>query len=67
MIGNDYIYQTSNILKKYANKIISELNLKNFTFVHIRRGDFLETKNVDSFGIKEHLSIIEDYVVLLSC
>lgn len=41
---NGYRHPTSNILKKYANKIISELNLKNFTFVHIRRGDFLDNR-----------------------
>ena len=32
-------YSTSNLLKKYANTIISELNLEDFIFIHIRRGD----------------------------
>ena len=30
------------ILQNYANKIIISLNLKNFVFLHIRRGDFLD-------------------------
>lgn len=35
-------YSTSNLLKSYANTIISKLNLEKFTFIHIRRGDFLD-------------------------
>jgi len=41
---NDYsqiTYSTSNLLKNYAKKIISKLNFDNFTFIHIRRGDYL--------------------------
>lgn len=41
---NDYSqikYTTSNLLKNYAKKIISKLNLGKFTFIHIRRGDYL--------------------------
>ena len=35
-------YSTSDILKKYATQIISKFKLKDFTFIHIRRGDFLD-------------------------
>lgn len=34
-------YNTSISLKKYANIIISNLNLKNFIFIHSRRTDYL--------------------------
>ena len=37
-------YSTSDLLKNYANNIISKLNLNKFTFIHIRRGDFLNNK-----------------------
>ncbi|VVU94906.1 hypothetical protein CPAV1605_631 [seawater metagenome] len=35
-------YYTSDILKNYATQIISKFKLENFTFIHIRRGDFLD-------------------------
>lgn len=34
-------YSTSKLLKNYANLIISKMNLGKFTFIHVRRGDFL--------------------------
>lgn len=35
-------YSTSNLLKSYATTIISKFNLDKFTFIHIRRTDFLD-------------------------
>lgn len=35
-------YSTSNLLKNYAATIISKQNLDKFTFIHIRRGDYLD-------------------------
>ena len=35
----------SNLLTKYANNIIIKLNLKKYTFIHIRRSDFLDNSN----------------------
>lgn len=37
-------YLTSNLLINCANKIISELKLEDFAFIHIRRGDFLDNR-----------------------
>ena len=43
-INNEKItnYTISNSLKSYANKIMYNLNLSKFTFIHIRRGDILD-------------------------
>lgn len=35
-------YSTSDLLKGYANDIISKLKLDNYTFIHSRRGDCLD-------------------------
>jgi hypothetical protein len=39
-------FPISKILQNYANKIIISLNLKDFVFLHIRRGDFLDRPSV---------------------
>ena len=37
---------TSTLLKNYSKQIISDLNLNNYAFIHIRRGDFLNNKKL---------------------
>lgn len=37
-------YSTSNLLKSYANTIMSKFNFDKFIFIHIRRGDYLDNR-----------------------
>lgn len=39
-----YKFKISNDLKVKAQEIINKIKLKNFVFIHIRRGDFLDNK-----------------------
>ena len=39
-------FSTSKLVKKCVNNILSNLKLNNFTFIHIRRGDFYIMKQL---------------------
>ena len=39
-------FSTSKLVKKCVNNILSNLKLNNFTFIHIRRGDFLYNETI---------------------